>query len=203
MESVTIPLAVYRCMSAVSGHGTASIPFLFSQVCLSQIRLSLYQRGLPESLVLTGSVGMKEDPVLGERSYWLGEEDLLFRAKVVVKSVRHYKQWRDMYCAVLYKPLVLNGPEKSQPHFPVNFRAFTSALQALNEELASSNLRLNIICYDEQEATLGLKQFGQPLSAGNFAAVRQQLLNGLSGYGFNVRLYDYGVGSSQTRMATP
>ena len=200
MKSLTIPLVIYRPASVVAGHGTASIPYLFSQVCLNQIRLSLYQRGLPESLVLSGSVSMKEDPVTAERTYWLGKEELLFRAKVVIKSVRHHTHRRDMYCAELYKPTLLPGPTTApQAHATEKFRAFTNALRLLNMDFAYRNLQLNIICYDDEEVTLGLKQISGSLSAGNFHAARRQVLDGLSTYGYTVRMYDYGVRIDEVR----
>ena len=200
MESHIIPLVAYWPMSGSAGRGAASIPFLFSQVCLNQIRLSLFQRGLPESLVLTGSVTMKEDHVTGERCYWLGSEELLFRAKVVIKCTRHNGQWRDMYCAALSKPKLLHRPGmNSQPHAEPKFTSFMESLRRLIGEFAQRDLELNIICYDTDEVVLGVGQLGEFLPANEFVTVRREILARLAKHGYTIRVYDYGGQGSQLR----
>lgn len=192
MESLTIPLAVYRPLSGTSGHGTAPLSFLFSQVCLNQIRLSLTQRGLPDSLALAGSVRMKEDPLNGERSYWLGEGELLFRAKLVIKSMFKHGRWCDMYCAALSKPETVQEPKKiTLVHSESAFIALREDLHALNRDLVRRGVELNIIWYDADQVSLMFKNFGAPLAAEDWVALSGQITAKLAKHSYALNFYDY------------
>lgn len=192
MESLTIPLTRYLPIDGGANNGAAIVPYLFAQACIIQLRLSLTQRGLPESLVLSGSVGMKEDPITGERSYWLGEEELLFRAKASLQSIRHNDRWQYMYCANFYKPKLLSNPSRKEPiHSNQTFFKLRQAIKFLNSSYADERIEFSLISYDTEVVVIGVRQAGGFLSPAGFAEIQNRILDRLCDFPCNFKVYNF------------